>query len=166
MGRTFELRRTQRIARPVDEVCAFFADALNLQRITPAFLRFEVSTPTPIDMRTGTMIDYRLRLHGLPIRWRTRISAWQPPHRFVDEQVRGPYRLWVHTHTFHEDGDGTIMNDHVRYAMLGGALVHRLWVRRDLQRIFDYRRDAIAACFGSEGDGLHAGDAACKSSAS
>lgn len=170
MGRTFELERTQRIARPINEVFAFFADAFNLERITPAFLRFEVRTPGPIEMRVGTLIDYRLRLHGLPIRWRTRISDWSPPHRFVDEQIHGPYRLWVHTHTFRADGEDTVIRDHVRYAMPGGALVHRLWVRRDIERIFEHRRKAIAMHFAEAhaadaAVGLHTGGAAGKSSA-
>ncbi len=106
-------------------------------------------TPAPIEMRRGALIEYRLKLHGLPIRWRTRITAWEPPRRFVDEQVRGPYALWHHTHEFERaPGGGTVMRDRVRYRIgLGalGELARRALVERDLERIFDYRRDSIAA---------------------
>ena len=106
-------------------------------------------------MRHGTLIDYRLRLRGVPVRWRTRIEAWEPPHRFVDVQLRGPYALWEHTHSFLPDGnDGVVIEDRVRYGLpLGplGDLAHLLLVRRDLARIFDYRRDAVAELLGSAG---------------
>jgi ligand-binding SRPBCC domain-containing protein len=126
----------------------FYGDALNLEPLTPPWLHFEVTTPMPIEMGAGTLLDYRLRLHGVPIRWRTRIDVWEPPHRFVDSQVRGPYALWEHTHTFEPAGDGgTLIRDRVRYAIpygpLGG-LADALFVRRDLARIFDYRQQAVA----------------------
>ena len=143
---TFECH--QCIELPIDEVFAFYGDALNLERITPPWLGFEVTTPKPIEMRVGTLIEYRLRLHRVPVRWRTRIEAWEPPHRFVDVQIRGPYSLWEHTHEFEEDGPGaTIIRDRVRYSIpFGplGKLADRLLVRRDLKQIFDYRRDAVA----------------------
>lgn len=123
----------------IEKVFAFFSDAQNLETITPAWLRFRILTPLPIEMRTGTLIDYQLRIHGWPIRWRTEITAWQPPHRFVDEQQRGPYRLWVHEHRFEPKGGGTLCSDHVRYAAPGGALVHRWLVRPDVERIFAFR---------------------------
>ena len=100
------LERSQRLDVPPERAFAFFADARNLEAITPPWLRFRVVTPDPITMRPGTLIDYRLRLHGLPLRWRTRIDAWEPPHRFVDIQLRGPYALWEHTHTFAPAGAG------------------------------------------------------------
>ena len=124
----------------------FFGDALNLEAITPPWLGFRVTTPGPIEMTRGTLIEYRLRLHALPISWRTTIAVWNPPHRFVDVQVRGPYALWHHTHDFAPVPGGTLMRDTVRYALpFGplGALAHRLLVRRDLERIFEYRRDAV-----------------------
>ena len=132
-----------------DEVFPFFADARNLEAITPPLLRFRVLTPDPIVMGAGTRIEYRLRLRGIPVRWLTAIEAWDPPHRFVDVQVRGPYARWHHTHTLrpHPSG-GTVMDDHVRYAIgFGplGELAHRLLVRRDLERIFDFRREAVLA---------------------
>ncbi|HET8954793.1 MAG TPA: SRPBCC family protein [Solirubrobacterales bacterium] len=146
------LQRRQHIERPIDEVFAFYGNARNLERITPPWLGFEVSTPEPIEMEVGTLIEYRLRLHRLPVRWRTRITAWEPPHRFVDTQIKGPYSLWEHTHTFTEDGLGaTIIEDRVRYSIpFGplGELANRLLVQRDLRQIFDYRRDAVARAMG------------------
>ena len=142
------LEREQRIAAPPAEVFPFFEDAYNLEAITPPFLGFRVVTPRPIEMRAGALIEYRLRLHGVTVRWRTRIEAFDPPHSFVDAQISGPYRLWHHTHVFEPDGrGGTIMRDRVRYALpLGpiGRLARALLVRRDLDRIFDYRRTAVA----------------------
>ena len=133
----------------MDEVFAFYADARNLEAITPEWLHFRITTPQPIEMREGALIEYELKLHGLPISWLTRIDEWVPGERFVDRQLSGPYRLWHHTHTFEPDGaGGTLMRDRVRYALpLGplGAVAHRAFVRRDLERIFDYRRDAVGA---------------------
>jgi ligand-binding SRPBCC domain-containing protein len=146
------LERSQRIERPLAEVFRFYADAANLERITPPWLGFEVTTPMPIEMGVGTLIAYRLRLHGITVRWRTRIEAWDPPHRFVDAQLSGPYALWHHTHTFRADGEtATILGDRVRYAIPFGPLgeaARSLFVGKDLDAIFDYRRDAVAAAFG------------------
>ncbi len=129
------------------QVFPFFADAFNLQQITPPWLHFQVLTPAPIAMAPGTLIDYRLKLHGLPLRWRTRISVWEPPFRFIDEQIRGPYRRWIHEHTFEPVGTQTRCRDRVSYAVPGGALVHRLFVQRDVQRIFDYRQQRLRELF-------------------
>ena len=140
------LRREQRLPRPPAEVFPFFADAGNLEAITPPWLSFRIVTPRPIEMRQGTLIEYRLRLHDLPIRWLTVIADWEPGVRFVDTQIRGPYALWHHTHEFEPDGDGTLMRDTVRYALpFGpfGLLAQRLFVARDLERIFDYRAEAL-----------------------
>jgi ligand-binding SRPBCC domain-containing protein len=145
-----ELRREQLVSRPPGVVFAFFADARNLERITPAFVHFRilaVSTPT---LALGTTIDYRLRLHGVPIRWRSAITCWEPGRRFVDEQVRGPYALWQHTHEFEPCPGGTLVRDVARYALpLGrlGELVAGAMVRRDLDRIFAHRHEAVAAIF-------------------
>ena len=143
------LQREQRLPGTPEEVFPFFAEAGNLEAITPPWLGFQVATPSPIGMRVGTLIEYRLRLHRLPIAWLTRIEEWVPSERFVDMQLTGPYRLWHHTHTFrpHPDG-GTLMTDTVRYALpFGplGSLAHRVLVRRDLERIFDYRAQAVPA---------------------
>lgn len=140
------LERAQRVELGIEDTFSLFADAFNLEALTPPLLRFRVITPGPIEMGVGTRIEYRLRLHGVPVRWLTRIEAWDPPHRFVDNQLRGPYGLWHHTHEFEPDGDGTLIHDRVRYRIgwgPAGALAHRLFVRRDLERIFDYRREAI-----------------------
>ncbi len=150
--RLHRLQRRQYLRRPVDEVFAFFAQAQNLERITPPWLRFEVRGTEPGHIAEGTLIHYRLRLHGLPLRWTSRIEEWDPGRSFVDSQLRGPYRLWHHRHTFAPDGDGTVVSDEVHYALpLGGLgqLAHLLFVRRDLERIFDYRQAAVAGALGS-----------------
>ena len=147
MARTFRLERTQLVERPLDEVFAFFADAANLEAITPAFLRFAIRSPLPIAMHEGARIEYTLRLFGLPLRWRTLISVWENGHRFVDEQESGPYALWRHTHTFESVESGTLVHDVVDYALPFGALgrlAHALFVGRTLDRIFAYRYRAVA----------------------
>jgi ligand-binding SRPBCC domain-containing protein len=133
-------------------VFGFFADAFNLEAITPAWLRFKVGTPGPIHMAPGTLIEYRLRLHGVPIRWLTRIEAWEPGVRFADVQVRGPYRVWHHTHAFEPHADGTLVRDTVRYELPFGPLgrvAHAAFVRRDLERIFDFRHEEVARRLGA-----------------
>jgi len=142
------LEREQVVPAPLAQVFAFFSEARNLETLTPPWLRFEVLTPDPIEMRAGAVIEYRLRLRGLPMRWASRIEEWQPGRRFVDRQVRGPYRLWHHTHDFEEHRDGTLIRDTVRYELpLGplGSLAHAAFVRRDLARVFDYRHEQVAA---------------------
>jgi len=145
----FELRSEIVLPRPLDEVFPFFSDALNLERITPPWLRFRVLTPAPIVMSVGALIDYRLRFRGLPIRWRTRISEWDPPHRFADEQVRGPYRRWVHVHLFEDLEGSTRVVDRVTYDHRGGRLLNRLLVGPDVRRIFAYRERALRDLFPS-----------------
>jgi len=140
-----KLEREQFLPHPVEQVFPFFADARNLERITPPLLGFRVLGEEPIEMRAGALIQYKLRVHGLPVDWLTRIEEWEPNTRFVDSQLVGPYRLWHHTHTFEERGGGTLMRDTVRYAMPiwpFGELAMPL-VRRDLASIFDFRRDNV-----------------------
>ncbi len=135
------------LPRPLDEVFAFFADTGNLQVLTPPWLKFAMLTPVPIEMKPGALIDYRLRLHGVPIRWQSEITVWDPPHRFVDEQRRGPYLLWIHEHSFAGQDRGTVVKDRIEYAVPGGAPVQKLFVAPDLRRIFDYRRRKLQEIF-------------------
>ena len=142
------LERRQFVNRSLDEVFQFFASAHNLERITPPWLRFELLTPEPIEMRIGTRIDYRLHVHQVPVRWTSRIEEWVPGRAFVDRQLRGPYGLWLHRHSFQSSGAGTIVGDQVDYALPSGRvgdLAHRLFVRRDVERIFDYRHEAVGS---------------------
>ena len=143
----FSLDREQTVPGTVEEVFAFFSDPKNLEAITPPWLRFRVLRSSTPELGEGTLIDYRLRLRGIPLRWRSRIAAWNPPHDFVDEQVIGPYRAWIHRHTFQPTPGGVLVRDHVDYGVPGGWLVERLLVRRDLERIFDHRRTSLAALF-------------------
>lgn len=146
--KTFDFRASAFLPRPRPEVFGFFGDAANLEKITPPWLGFHIVTPGAIEMKPGALIDYEIRLRGIPIRWRTEITAWEPPVRFVDVQVRGPYRLWEHEHAFEEAEGGTIARDHVRYAVPGGALVNRLFVARDLAKIFGYREARLRELLG------------------
>jgi ligand-binding SRPBCC domain-containing protein len=134
---------------PRDQIFKFFADPRNLQRLTPEWLRFEILTPTAIEIRQGTLLDYRLRLRGIPLRWQSEIQVWQPPHRFIDRQTRGPYSLWVHEHTFTEKDNGTLVGDKVEYAVPGGRLVQKFFVAPDLERIFQYRHRVLEEIFQS-----------------
>jgi ligand-binding SRPBCC domain-containing protein len=136
------LRREHWVRRPIEDVFAFFSEARNLGAITPPWLGFRIVSPGPIVMRPGTRIPYQLRLHGLPLRWVTEIQIWEPPHEFVDVQLRGPYRSWHHTHRFEPVDGGTLVRDTVRYALpFGplGRLAHAWIVKSDLEAIFDYR---------------------------
>jgi ligand-binding SRPBCC domain-containing protein len=139
------LQQSLTIPLPLAQVFPFFADAGNLERITPPELKFKIVTPLPVELRAGTLIDYQLRLFGWPILWRTRIAAWNPPHEFVDEQLQGPYREWIHTHRFREAGGQTISDDEVRYRLPlfpFGEIAYPL-VRLQLRRIFAYRKAAV-----------------------
>ena len=145
------IQRSQLVALSVEDSFAFFADAYNLEALTPPWLGFRILTPPPIPMQEGIIIEYVLTTHGLPVRWRTEIVEWEPGRRFVDRQVKGPFRLWEHTHAFEERPDGTLIRDTVLYRMPYGPLgeiAHRVLVARDLERIFDYRRDAVERLLG------------------
>lgn len=147
---THVLERTQHIPATLDEVFAFFSKAENLAKITPPWLGFRILSPAPIEMREGTLIDYRIAFAGIPMRWQTLISRWEPPFSFVDEQISGPYARWVHTHWFESVADGTIMRDRVEYALPLGALgdvAHAIGVKRSLKAIFDFRERSVRARF-------------------
>jgi ligand-binding SRPBCC domain-containing protein len=135
------------VPSPREGVFAFFSRAENLEALTPHWLHLSIVSPSPIEMKTGTRIRYRLRLHGIPLRWESEITAWEPPHRFVDEQRTGPYRLWIHEHLFLEQEGGTTVRDTVQYSVAGGELVHRLFVAPDLNKIFEFRRQRVAEVF-------------------
>lgn len=132
---------------PPEKLFPFFADPANLQAITPPWLHFHIVTPLPLTMCAGALIDYKLRVRGLPLRWRTLIRDWRPPHHFVDEQLRGPYRQWIHEHSFEPRDGGTLARDRVRYAVPFDFLVHRWLVRPDVERIFQFRSDELRRRF-------------------
>jgi ligand-binding SRPBCC domain-containing protein len=149
--RTFTIERLQVVPRPVEETFAFFADAGNLEAITPPWLSFRMLTPVPIAVGLGTRISYALRWRGVPLRWQARIEAWREGCFFADRQVRGPYPLWVHEHAFEPIPGGTQVHDRVEYALPFGLLgigAHAALIRRDLEAIFDFRGEAVARALG------------------
>lgn len=146
-GAGFRLDASLWLPADRDTVFDFFSDAHQLEILTPPWLHFCVLTPRPIDMHAGLLIDYRLRLHGVPLRWQSKIDAWDPPHRFVDMQLRGPYRLWRHEHRFVKQDGGTLCQDVVDYDVPGGSLVERFLVRPDLAKIFAFRRQKMEQLF-------------------
>lgn len=148
--KVFRFEAQTLIPAPLERAFEFFSRAENLERITPKSLRFEILSPMPIVMKPGALIEYRLRLSGIPFRWVTKITAWEPNRRFVDEQLKGPYRQWIHEHTFESDGSRTRMRDVVDYAVPGGPLapiINALFVKRQVQKIFAHRGDEIRRQF-------------------
>ena len=147
------LIRQHTLDLPIAQVFDFFADAGNLERITPPELNFHIVTPRPIDIKQGTLIDYQLKLRGIPMKWRTEISVWEPPFRFVDQQLRGPYRQWIHTHTFTElSPTQTLMEDEVRYRLPFEPFgdIANYFVKGELAYIFDYRQKIVTELLGDQ----------------
>ena len=147
----FQIHQEQLLSLPIEQVFRFFASPENLNLLTPPWANFSILSPQPIEMAVGTVIEYRIRLRGVPVNWRSEITEWQPPFAFCDVQRRGPYRFWVHRHTFEEKPGGTLVTDHVDYGVLGGALVNRLFVAGELKRIFGYRKIRLHELFPDTG---------------
>jgi len=146
-----EWKSEQWIPRPPEEVFSFFSDAKNLELITPPWLNFKILDQSSPQIQSGTILNYKLKIHGIPVRWKTEILVWEPPFRFVDVQLKGPYSLWHHTHLFEAKDGGTLMKDIVRYRVpLGmlGRILTGAWVRRDIRGIFEHRSQATLTAFG------------------
>jgi ligand-binding SRPBCC domain-containing protein len=145
--KTYWLRKTIWLPQPRAKVFEFFSNPGNLDRLTPAWLNFAIVTPASSKMNQGTLLDYRLRIRGIPVRWQSEIAVWEPPRRFVDRQTKGPYSLWIHEHTFEERDNGTLVGDNVEYAVPGGRIVQQFLVAPDIERIFDYRHKMLDELF-------------------
>ena len=135
------------LPKPRENIFPFFSDAFNLELLTPSFLKFKVITPRPIVMECGTKINYKLSLRGIPMWWTSLINDWDPPFKFVDQQIRGPFLFWNHEHIFEPMDGGCLVRDKLEYKVLGGSLVNKLAVFNDLQKIFDYRRLKLKLIF-------------------
>lgn len=144
---TFGLSAKLVLKSSLKDVFTFFSDAFNLQKLTPSFLSFKVLTPPPIQMKVGALIDYKLKIHGFPIRWQTEITAWEEGRYFVDEQKKGPYQLWRHQHIFTETPAGIECCDEVTYKIFGGRLVWQLLVKKDVEEIFSHRQEILRKIF-------------------
>ena len=150
MIKCYTLNRTQVINQSIDKVFSFFSKPENLEIITPKYLNFKIITPVPINMVVGQLIDYKLKIHSFPIKWTSLISHYDPPYSFVDEQVRGPYALWHHTHLFKEQENGTLIEDQIKYQIpfsIFGKLLNFTFIKRDLENIFNYREKTISRLF-------------------
>jgi ligand-binding SRPBCC domain-containing protein len=145
--KTFWLRKQIWLPQPRVKVFEFFANPQNLDRLTPAWLKFALVTAAPCVAKPGTLLDYRLRLRGIAIRWQSEITAWDPPNRFIDRQTKGPYSLWVHEHLFEDYQGGSLIKDNVEYAVMGGRIVQKFLVAPDLERIFRYRHQVLEKLF-------------------
>ena len=143
----YRLNTQMFVALPIAEVFHFFSDASQLGRITPPWVNFKILTSLPVEMKRGTLLDYKIRLHGIPMRWRTEICEWEPCSRFADQQLKGPYQRWYHEHTFESVDGGTLVKDNVHYIVPGGSLVNRFFVQPDLARIFRFRHDTLSQIF-------------------
>ncbi len=145
--KTYWLRKRIWLPRPREEIFEFFSNPSNLDRLTPPWLNFAILSPATKPIVPGALLDYRLRIRGIPIRWQSEISAWDPPRNFVDRQTKGPYSLWIHEHTFEDGEDGTWVGDNVEYAVPGGGIVQKFLVAPDLERIFNYRHGVLEELF-------------------
>jgi len=148
--KVYKLKAKQFIKQPIEEVFGFFSRPENLTKITPSNLNFKILTPSPLEMKQGTVIDYTIKLFKVPIHWRTLITTYEPPFKFVDEQMKGPYNFWHHTHMFKENSDGVEIFDEVHYSIPFGPLgnlLHSLWIKKDLNHIFEYRKSVIENLF-------------------
>ena len=142
----FQFKAEQRFDKSLSEVFEFFSHAENLELITPPWLNFKILTALPIKMQTGTIIDYQIKLYGIPFRWKTEINFWEPPEVFIDTQIKGPYSIWIHEHRFAEQDGQTIMTDTVNYDIAAGFLslpIHKLFLKKQIEKIFAYRRETI-----------------------
>jgi ligand-binding SRPBCC domain-containing protein len=145
--KTYWLRKSIWLPQSRDKVFEFFSNPANLDRLTPTWLGFAILTPATKPIMQGALLDYRLRIRGIPIRWQSEITVWEPPRRFIDRQTKGPYSLWVHEHTFEERDNGTLVGDNVEYAVPGGRIVQKFLVAPDIERIFDYRHKILEELF-------------------
>ena len=146
----YTLESNQFINKPIEEVFQFFSKPENLSVFTPAKLGFKILSPNPIKMGVGRLIDYNIYLMGIPIHWRTLITDYEPPNMFVDQQIKGPYTMWHHTHTFHKVKGGVEIKDRVVYSIpfgFLGRLLNYLWIKRDLNNIFLHRKKVIDKLF-------------------
>lgn len=146
----YKIKTEQFIKRSLAEVFDFFSRPENLSEITPPEINFRILTPLPLEMKQGTVIDYTIKLFKIPVHWRTLITTYEPPHRFVDEQIKGPYTLWHHTHIFKEVSGGVEIHDSVSYSIpfgFLGRLLHAVWIKRDLEQIFEHRKNVIDHIF-------------------
>lgn len=145
----FRIGSSVTLGHPREQVFEFFSKAENLGLLTPPWLRFTIISPLPIEMKVGALIEYRIRLYGIPMRWTSEITEWDPPLMFEDTQIRGPYRKWVHRHTFEETDEGTVVTDEVRYRVPGGTVINWLFVGSRVRKIFDYRKAKLKELFSS-----------------
>lgn len=148
-ARTYRLTAEQWLPAPLEEVFEFFSDAGNLEKLTPPWIEFNIITPN-ITMRKGALIEYRLKIKGIPILWQSEIPVWDPPHSFVDNQLKGPYQRWYHRHLFSREANGTTIQDIIDYSVPGGALIHRMFVEPDVLKIFRYRQQVLDVLFPSQ----------------
>lgn len=149
--KTYFFKQEIHIPQPLETVFQFFSNAENLNRLTPPHLDFKILTRLPIIMTKGTLIDYQLKIYHFPVKWKTEITVWEPSYRFIDSQIKGPYKKWIHEHKFETVGDNTKMTDTVEYAIPGGIFspaINNVFVRRDIQKIFDFREEQLLKIFG------------------
>ena len=156
-SKTLKLHKQQWVPVALPEVFSFFSDPQNLSKITPPWVGFKILTPAPVVMGTGTLIDYEVRLHHIPMRWRSEITEWMPPYRFCDVQLKGPYSYWRHVHSFAESNGGTLVSDDIEYSipfgwMPGASLIEALFVKPELERIFTHRGVALRTEFGLDAE--------------